>query len=66
MMPTTIQIDKETREHLKRFGYKSESYSDIIERLMAYCEELDLERMVQERWERLQREKEEYVPLDEI
>lgn len=65
-MPTTIQIKKETREHLKKYGYKGESYDDIIERLMLYCEELNLEEMIQSRWERLQKEKDEYVSLDEI
>ena len=65
-MMTTIQIDKETREHLKKFGHKGETYDDIIERLMDYCEELNLEEMIQDRWKRLQKEKEEYIPLDEI
>lgn len=32
-MPTTIQIDKETKEKLKSFGTKGETYQDIIERL---------------------------------
>ena len=65
-MMTTIQIEKETRESLKKFGWKGESYDDIIERLMEYCEELNLEEMVQERWKRLQKEKDEYIPLEEI
>jgi predicted CopG family antitoxin len=45
-MMTTIQIEKEARESLKKLGYKSESYNDIIERLMNYCEELNLEEMI--------------------
>lgn len=65
-MMTTIQIEKETRESLKKFGYKSESYNDIIERLMDYCEELNLEEMIQDRWKRLQKEKSDYISLDEI
>lgn len=65
-MPTTIQIDKETREKLKHFGHKGESYDEIIERLMNYCEELNVEEYIEARWERLQDEKDEYVSLDEI
>jgi len=65
-MATTIQIHVDTREKLKRFGHKGESYDDIIERLMNYCEELNLEEFIEERWERLQKEKDQYISLDEI
>jgi len=65
-MVTTIQIKKDTRERLKKFGYKGESYNDIIERLMEYCEELNIEMVIEERWKKLQKEKDHYVPLDEI
>jgi len=63
---TTIQIKKDTRERLKKFGYKGESYNDIIERLMEYCEELNIEMVIEERWKKLQKEKDHYIPLDEI
>lgn len=66
MMNTTIQIHKETRENLKKFGHKGETYDDIIERLMDYCEELNLEEIINDRWNRLQGEKDEYISLDEI
>ena len=65
-MATTIQIKNETREKLKLFGHKGESYDDIIDRLMNYCEELNIEELIEERWKRLQKEKEQYIPLDEI
>ena len=65
-MATTIQIHVDTREKLKRFRHKGESYDDIIERLMNYCEELNLEEFIEERWERLQKEKDQYISLDEI
>ncbi len=61
-MATTIRIKNYTREKLKRFGHEGESYDDIIERLMDCSEELNIE----ERWERLRIEKEQYIPLDEI
>jgi hypothetical protein len=32
-MPTTIQIDHETKERIKTFGLKGETYQDIINRL---------------------------------
>ena len=64
-MATTTQIEKETREKLKLFGHKAESYSQIIERLMTYSEELNIEEMIDERWEQLQKEKGRYIPLDE-
>ncbi|MFW6176227.1 MAG: DUF7557 family protein [Thermoplasmatota archaeon] len=65
-MPTTIQVKKDTREKLKKFGHKGESYDDIIKRLMEYCEELNLEEFIEARWKRLQEEKEDYISLDEI
>lgn len=65
-MSTTIQIKKVTREKLKHFGHKGESYNDIIERLMNYFEELDVEEPIEERWKKLQKEKEKYIPLDEV
>ncbi len=65
-MATTIQIKKNTREKLKRFGYKGETYDDIINRLMKYCEDINVEDLIEARWERLQKEKETYIPLDEI
>ena len=65
-MATTIQIQKNTREKLKRLGHKGESYDNIIERLMSYFEELNVEKLIEERWKKLQEEKEQYVSLDEI
>ena len=44
-MATTIQIQKNTREKLKRLGHKGESYDNIIERLMSYFEELNVEKL---------------------
>jgi hypothetical protein len=62
----SIQIEKETREKLKHFGHKGETYNDIIKRLMNYCEELDVEELIEARWKKLQKEKETYIPLDEV
>ncbi|KYK32688.1 MAG: hypothetical protein HXS46_20525 [Theionarchaea archaeon] len=65
-MFSTIKIKRETREKLKHFGHKDESYNDIIERLMDYFEELDVEELIEARWKRLQEEKGKYIPLDEV
>ena len=65
-MATTIQIQNETREKLKMFGHKGESYDNIIERLMNYSEELNIEEIIERRWNKLQMEKEQYISLDEI
>ena len=65
-MATTIQIQNETRDKLKMFGHKGESYDNIIERLMNYSEELNIEEIIERRWNKLQMEKEKYISLDEI
>jgi hypothetical protein len=65
-MATTIQIKEDTREKLKRFGHKGESYDIIIKRLMSYFEELNIEKLIEKRYKKLQQEKEQYIRLDEI
>lgn len=58
---TTIQIGKETREGLKRFGRKDATYDQIIKNLMKAAEikkfYYDIEYIL---------ENEEFVPLDKI
>lgn len=39
--PTTIQIDAEVRDELKRRGMKGETYDDIIRRLLRKSEKND-------------------------
>ena len=65
-MPTTIQIKKNTREKLKRLGHKGESYDNIIERLVNYFEELNFEKLIEQRYKKLQKEKDQYISLDDI
>jgi len=65
-MATTIQIKVQTRERLKRFGHKGESYDDILLRLMEVADELNVEELIDARWDRLQEEKAKYVSLDEM
>ena len=58
---TTIRISIETREDLRRFGRKDETYDELIQRLLDAARKLsffeELDRIV---------ETEEFVPLDEI
>lgn len=65
-MFSTIQIKKETKDKLEHFRRKGESYSDIIERLMNYFDDLDVEKLIDARWDRLEKEKSEYIPLNKV
>lgn len=58
---TTISLRRETRELLREFGRKGESYDKIVRRLIerASLKELD------ERWNRILRD-ERFIPLDEL
>ncbi len=60
-MATTIAISQETKETLRSYGEKGESYEKIINRLLhdAAWKKLD------ERWNRIL-ETEEFIPLDEL
>ena len=58
---TTIQIQKDTREELREFGKKGETYEEVIKRLMEIAKRVeffeDIDRIL---------ETEEFVSLDEI
>lgn len=58
---TTISVSKETKELLREFGKKGQTYDEIIRHLIerASIKELD------ERWNRILRE-ERFIPLDEL
>lgn len=58
---TTIQIEKETREELKKLGQKGETYNDILERMIELAEK---EKFFLEQKKIL--ESDEFVDLDEI
>ncbi len=59
---TTIPLERKTREILKRFGRKGETYNDIVKKLIRYMEK---QRFMQTQYEKL-REKEKFIPLEEI
>ncbi|HEC77282.1 MAG TPA: hypothetical protein ENI33_08530 [Thermoplasmatales archaeon] len=59
---TTIQVDKELRDILKRIGRKGDTYSDIIRRLIKKVEYI---KFMEEQYEIVDNEK-EWVSIDEI
>ena len=59
MATTTIQIPAETRDRLKRFGLKGQTYRDILETLM---DRVEYEEFMEEQYNRLQ-ERSRFVPL---
>jgi len=58
---TTIPLTKETRNLLKKFGQKGETYDELIRRLLEYAEQLEFAN----RQKRILDE-EEFVPLDQV
>ncbi len=58
---TTIAVDPETKEMLRAFGEKGESYDTIVRRLLreAGWKRLDA------RWNRIL-EEDEFIPLEEL
>lgn len=63
MTTTSIPIDKETREKLRRYGKKGETWDDLIRRLLSEAlprQPASLEEL------KKRREEGEYVPLDEV
>jgi len=61
-MVTTILVEKETRERLRSFGKKGETYDQILRRLMSLAE---YEEFMEKQYERL-KDKEAFLSLDEI
>lgn len=61
-MATTVALSEDTRDKLKSFGRKGDTYDDIIRRMM---EIVDRELYLDEVYRRLE-EKEKFTPLDEL
>ena len=58
---TTIPLTKETRDLLKRYGRKGETYDELIRRLLRVAEQVEFAR----RQKRIL-EEEEFVPLEQV
>ncbi|MBS3794123.1 MAG: hypothetical protein KGY80_04460 [Candidatus Thorarchaeota archaeon] len=57
----TIPLSKSTRDLLKQFGRKGETYDELVRRLLAMAEKVEFA----ERQNRILSE-EEFTPLDEV
>jgi len=58
---TTIPLSKATRDLLKKYGQKGETYDELIRRLLEMAEQMEFAR-VQKRI----LENEEFVPIDQV
>jgi hypothetical protein len=58
---TTISLSNETKELLREFGQKGETYDEIVRRLIARASIKELD----ERWNRILKQ-EKFIPLDEL
>ncbi len=58
---TTIPLSKETRDLLKKYGQKGETYDELIRRLLVMAEQMEFAR----RQKRILAE-EEFVPIDQV
>jgi hypothetical protein len=65
-MGTSIQVDEGVKSRLQLFGREGESYDEILNRLMDSLEELDVEEIIEARWLKLQKEKKDYIPLEDV
>ncbi len=65
-MGATIHVNEDIKIRLKLLARGSETEDEVLQRLIRFYEEGDLEEIIEARWERLQKEKAEYMPLDEI
>jgi len=65
-MGATIHVNEDIKTRLKLLARGSETENEVLQRLIRYYEEADLEEIIEARWERLQKEKAEYIPLEEV
>jgi len=63
-MGATIHVDETIMDRLKLLARDRET-EEVLQQLIRYVEEADLEEIIGARWERLQKEKAEYIPLEE-
>jgi hypothetical protein len=65
-MSATIHINEGIKDRLKLLARNGETDAELLQRLIRYVEEMDLEEIIEARWERLQKEKADYIPLEEV
>jgi hypothetical protein len=64
-MGATIHVGESVRDRFKLLARSGETDEELLQRLISYVEETDLEEIIEARWERLQKEKSEYIPLED-
>lgn len=55
-MATTISVDEDTRDQLKKLGEKGESYDDIVKQL--------IDKYIESRYQKLEEDREEFKKLE--
>lgn len=65
-MDATIHVNEDILDRLKLLARADETEDEVLQRLIRYVEEEDLEEIIEARWERLQKEKAQYIPLEEV
>ena len=65
-MGATIHVNEDIKTRLKLLARGSETEDEVLQRRIRYYEEADLEEIIEVRWERLQKEKADYIPLEEV
>lgn len=65
-MSATIRINEGIKDRLRLLARNGETDDELLQRLIRYVEEMDLEEIIEARWERLQKEKADYIPLEEV
>jgi len=65
-MSATIHVNEDVKVRLKLLARRDETEDEVLQRLIRYFEEADLEEIIEARWEQLQKEKAEYIPLEEV
>ena len=65
-MGATIHVNEDIKTRLKLLARSNETEDEVLQRLIRYYEEADLEEIIEVRWERLQKEEAEYIPLEEV
>jgi hypothetical protein len=65
-MGATIHVNEDIKIRLKLLARGSETEDEVLQRLIRFYEEGDLEEIIEARWERLQKEKTDFIPLEEV
>jgi uncharacterized protein YceH (UPF0502 family) len=65
-MGATIHVNEDIKIRLKLLARGSETEDEVLQRLIRFYEEGDLEEIIEARWEQLQKEKADFIPLEEV